>query len=123
MSRMTKRTLPCVNCLKIDTVTLLKIECTCMSVISYSSDSIFHEDYKSAIRIDMRSLVLYLLKIEITDKSPRKRYKRLRMSQGSILHTQNPDLRPRVQPAKNRKLLHVVLKSAIRLKIMQGPTL
>ena len=63
-----------------------------MSMISYSLDSIFYEYSKYAIRIDMQISVLYLLKIENIDKSPRERSKTLRMSQGSTLHTMNPDL-------------------------------
>jgi hypothetical protein len=75
-------------------------------MISYSSDSIFREDSKYAIKIDMRALVLHLLKIENVDKSSQKRSKRLELSQGSILYAQNLDLRPGAQPAKNRKYLH-----------------
>jgi hypothetical protein len=92
-------------------------------MISYSSDSIFHEDSKYAILIDMRASMLYLLKIENVDKSPWKMSKRLRMSQGSILHAQNLDLRLRAQPSKNRKYVLDPRKNAIKLNIMQGPAL
>ena len=91
-----------------------------MSMVSYSSDSIFHEDSKYAIRIYMQDLVLHLLKIENADKSSQKKSKRLRMSQGSILHTQILDLSPGAQTTKNRKYLHDPRKSVIRLRIMQG---
>jgi hypothetical protein len=94
-----------------------------MSMISYSSDSIFHEDSKYTIRIDMQAPVLHLLNIKNANKSSRKRSKRLKMSQGSILPSQNPDLRPGAQPTKNRKYLHDPRKNAIGLSIMQGPTL
>jgi hypothetical protein len=92
-------------------------------MISYSLDSIFCEDSKDAIIIDMQALVPHLLKIENVDKSPRKSSKRLKLSQGSILHTQNPNLRLGAQPAKNRKYLHDPRKNVIGLSIMQGPTL
>jgi hypothetical protein len=117
---MTRRTPPCVKCLKIDTAKN-RISPHVNDIILI--DSIFREDSKYAIRIDMRALVLHLLKIENADKSSRKRSKRLRMSQGSILYAQNPDLRPGAQPAKNRKYLHDPRKNAIGLSIMQGPTL
>jgi len=77
-----------------------------MSMISYSSNSIFCEDSKYAIRIDMQALVLHLLKIENANKSSWKRSNKLKMSQGSILYAQNYDLRLGAQPAKNRKYLH-----------------
>jgi hypothetical protein len=62
--------------------------------------------------------MLDLLKIEIRDKSSWKRYKRLKMSKGSILRAQNPNLGPGVQPAKNIKFLHVTRKSVIMPRIM-----
>jgi hypothetical protein len=102
---------------------LLKIESPRMSMILYSLDSIFRKESESAIRIDMRALVLNLLKIEICAKSSRKRSKRLRMSQGSIICAQNLNLGPGAQTAKNRKFLHVARKSAIGPRIMQGPSL
>jgi hypothetical protein len=89
---------------------LLKIESPRMSMILYSLDSIFRKESESAIRIDMRALVLNLLKIEICAKSSRKRSKRLRMSQGSIICAQNLNLGPGAQTAKNRKFLHVARK-------------
>jgi hypothetical protein len=120
MLRMTRRTPPHVNCLKIDTAK--------NRISSHVNDIIligfnFPKDSKSTIRIDMRALVLNLLKIEICDKSSRKRSKRLRMSQGSILRAQNLNLGPGAQPAKNRKFLHVTRKSVIGPRIMQGPSL
>jgi hypothetical protein len=102
---------------------LLKIEIPRMSMILYSLDSIFRKESESAIRIDMRALVLNLLKIEICAKSTRRRSKRLRMSQGSIICTQNLNLGLGAQTAKNRKFLHVAWKSAIGPGIMQEPSL
>jgi hypothetical protein len=78
MSGMTRRPLPNVKC--------LKIESHHMSMISYSSDLIFHEDSKYVIKIDMHALVLYLLKIENTHLSSWKRFNRLKMSQEPILY-------------------------------------
>jgi hypothetical protein len=107
MLRMTRRTPPHVNCLKIDTAkNRMSLHVNDIILIGFD----FPKDSKSAIRIDMRALVLNLLKIEICDKSSRKRSKRLRMSQGSILHAQNLNLGPGAQPAKNRKFLHVTEK-------------
>jgi hypothetical protein len=45
------------------------------------------------------------------------------MSQGSILHAQNLNLGLGAQIVKNRKFLHVTQKSAIRPRIMQGPSI
>jgi hypothetical protein len=87
-------------------------------ILYYLLDSIFRKESKSAIRIDMRALVLNLLKIENCAKSSRKRSKRLKMSQGSIICSQNLDPGPRAQTAKNRNLLHVAWKSAIKPRIM-----
>jgi hypothetical protein len=92
-------------------------------MISYSSVSIFHEDSKYVIKIDMQALILHLLKIQNANKSSQKRSKRLRMSQGSILYAHNPDLRPIAQPYKNRMYLHDPRKNYIGLSIMQEPTL
>jgi hypothetical protein len=94
-----------------------------MSMISYSSDLIFREDFKYVIRIDMRGPVLHLLKIEILTSHLGKRSKRLIMSQEPTLYAQNPDLKLGAQLVKNRKYLHDPRKSVIRLKIMQGPIL
>jgi hypothetical protein len=94
-----------------------------MSMILYSLDSIFRKEFESAIKIDMRALVLNLLKIEIYAKSSRKRSKRLRMSQGSKICAQNLNLGLGAQTVKNRKFLHVARKSAIEPRIMQGPSL
>jgi hypothetical protein len=93
-----------------------------MSMISYSSNSIFCKDAESVIGIDMRAPMLNLLKIEIYDKSFWKRSKRLIMSQGSISCDQNLNRGPGAQPAKTRKFLHVTQKSSIGLRIIQGPT-
>jgi hypothetical protein len=100
---------------------LLKVESSHMSMILHSLDSIFHEEFESTIRIYMRALVLNLLKIEICAKSSRKRSKRLRMSQGSIICAQNLHLGHGAQTAKNRKFLHVALKSAIGPRTMLAP--
>jgi hypothetical protein len=102
---------------------LLKIESPRMSLILYSLDLIFRKESESTIIIDMRALVLNLLKIEICAKSSRKKSKRLIMSQGSIMHAQNLNLGLGAQTAKNRKFLHVASKSAIVPRIMQGPSL
>jgi hypothetical protein len=102
---------------------LLKIEIPCMSMILYSLNLIFRKKSESAIRIDMRALVLNLLKIEICAKSSRKRFKRLRMSQGSIICAQNLNLGHGAQTIKNRKFLHVIRKSAIGPRIKQEPSL
>jgi hypothetical protein len=83
----------------------------------------FHKESESAIRIDMRALVLNLLKTKICDESSRKSSKRLIMSQGSIICAQNMNLGPEAQTAKNRKFSHVAWKNAIGPRIMQGPSL
>jgi hypothetical protein len=102
---------------------LLKIESSRMLMILYSLDLIFRKESNSTIRIDMRALVLNLLKIEICAKSSRKRPERLIMSQGSIIYAQNVNLGPGAQTAKNRNPLHVAQKSAIKPRIMQGLSL
>jgi hypothetical protein len=109
---MTRRTLPCVWHLKIDTAKNRK-----------SLHSIFRKESKSEIRIYMQALVLNLLKIEIYEKSSWKRSKRLRMFQGSIICAQNLNLRPGTQTTKNRKFMHVARKRAIGPRIMQGLSL
>jgi hypothetical protein len=90
-----------------------------MPLTSYSLNSFFHKGSEYAIKIDMRALVLNLLKIVNVPHHPRKRSKRLWMSQGSILHIQNLNPGPEAKPAKNRKFLHVARKSAIGPRIMQ----
>jgi hypothetical protein len=92
-------------------------------MILYSLDSIFRKESETAIKTDMRALVLNLLKIEIYNKSSQKRSKRLQMSQESIICAQNLNLGPRAQTAKNRKFLHVARKNAIEPRIMQGTSL
>jgi hypothetical protein len=94
-----------------------------MSMILYSLDSIFRKEFESTIRIGMQALVLNLLKIEICDKSSRKISKRLRMSHGSIICAHNLNLGHGALTAKNKKFLHVVQKSVIRPRIMQGPSM
>jgi hypothetical protein len=82
----------------------------------YSLDSIFHKESKSAIRIDMRALVLNLLKIEICEKSSWKGSKRFSMSQGSIMCAPNMNMGPGAQIAKKIKFLHVTRKSVLGLE-------
>jgi len=95
-----------------------------MSMILYSSDSIFCKDSEYAIRYDMQALVLNLLRIEIGDKSSQKKYKRLRMSQGSILRAQNLNHTSHgAKIAKNGKFVHITQKKCIGPRIMQGPSL
>jgi hypothetical protein len=91
-----------------------------MPLTLYSLISSSCKGSKYAIRTDMRALVLDLLKIEIWVTSSRKRSKDLWMPQGSILRSQNLNLGPESQPAKNRKFLHVARKNVIGPRILQG---
>jgi hypothetical protein len=79
----------------------------------------FREGSEYAIKTDMRALVLNLLKIVNSATSSRERSKRLWMSQGSILHSQNLNLGPGAKLAKNRNFLHAIRKSVIGPRIMQ----
>jgi hypothetical protein len=64
--------------------------------------------------------VLDLLKIAIWATSSQKRSKKLWMSQGSILRSQNLNLEPRAKPAKNINLQQVARKSVIGPRILLG---
>jgi hypothetical protein len=117
---MTRRTPPCINCLKIDTAKN-RISSHVNDIILIGFD--FLRGFQICDQNRHASPGAPPAKNRNIMHVTRKRSKRLRMSQGSILHTQNLNLRLGAQPAKNRKFLHVTRKSAIGLRIMQGPTL
>jgi hypothetical protein len=94
-----------------------------MPLTLYSLNSFFHKGFEYAIKIDMRALLLNLLKIVNCAKSSQKRSKRLLISQGSTICARNLNPGPGAQTTKNRKFLHVARKSAIGPRIMQGISL
>jgi hypothetical protein len=117
---MTRRTLPCVNYLKITTAK----NGMCLHVIDI-------------ILIGFGFLRGFQIRDQNRHASPsaspakninlmhvtQNRSKRLKMSQGSLPHTHNLNLRLETQLAKNRKFLHVARKSVIEPIIMHGPSL
>jgi hypothetical protein len=117
---MTRRTPPCVICLKIDTAK--------NRMSSHVNDIILIEfDFPRGFQIcDQNrhaSPGAPPAKNRNTACHPGKRSKRLRMSQGSILHTQNLNLRPGAQLLKIESSCMSPEKMPSGSVIMQGPTL
>jgi hypothetical protein len=79
-----------------------------MSMILYSLNSIFRKESESASRIDMRSLVLIPLKIEIRLNALDFILIDIVFSQGIRICDHNRHVSPVVQPAKN--LGHIIPK-------------
>jgi hypothetical protein len=110
-SRMTRRTLPCINCLKIDTAKN-RISLHVNDIVPIGFDSL--RGFQICDKNRHANPIAPLAKNRNIMHVARKRSKRLRMSQGSILHTQNLYLRHGTQPTKNRKYLHVALEKCHR---------
>jgi hypothetical protein len=79
-----------------------------MSMILYSLNSIFRKESESKIRIDMRALVLNLLKIESCLNALDFILIDLVFLQGIRICDQNRHASPGAQPAKNSNLGHIV---------------
>jgi hypothetical protein len=116
---MTRKTLPCAKCLKINTSNnKICLHVNDIILIGFSFPrgiQICHQNQHvspSAPPTKNRHIM------HVT----RKRSKRLRMSQGSKLHTQTLKLRPKAQPAKITNT-HMSPEKVSWPRIMQGPTM